>query len=443
MESVSKLEKKLDKATQKTIAALEKGEKRLWSKVSKIDSSKGKDGMQESKERYSTLKERLKQKETAVPSEYLPFLDTLKTSLNFFSANQDVLKNAKGTSEKLSSSLNSVNRLQNSIQWTEELKSFIKNRKFQLKEQLQGLPVAEELNKLNKQAYYYTAQVAEFKALLNDRKKVEHKALELLSKSKLFQDFMSKNSQLAALFPMPADADDIGGSVSLQGLQTRSSIQQTLQNRFGSGTDVTHMLQENVGQAQAQLNELKSKAAQYSSGAFGNSSSDVQMPDGFKPNDQKTKPFLKRLEWGGNMQSQRARQFFPVSSDLGFSIGYKVNDKSVVGLGASYKLGWGRGWNHIALSHQGVGLRSYVDIKLKGSIYISGGYEQNYRSAFQTIDVLKNYSAWQSSGLLGLTKKYAISKKVRGNMQLLWDFLSYHQLPKTQAIVWRVGYTLK
>jgi len=87
-----------------------------------------------------------------------------------------------------------------------------------------------------------------------------------------------------------------------------------------------------------------------------------------------------------------------------------------------------------------MGLRSFVDVKLKGSFWMSGGYEQNYQQAFGKIDILKDISHWQQSGLIGITKKYKIGKKT-SNMQLLWDFLSYQQIPKTPAIKFRVGYT--
>ncbi len=150
-----------------------------------------------------------------------------------------------------------------------------------------------------------------------------------------------------------------------------------------------------------------------------------------------------RLEYGANIQSQKATSFFPTTSDIGLSLGYKLNDKSAIGIGAAYKVGWGRGWNHIRMTHEGLGLRSYVDYKLKGSLYLSGGYEQNYRTAFTSIEQLKDHSAWQSSGLLGLSKKYRVSKKVKGDVKLLWDFLSYQQVPRTQAVLFRVGYILK
>jgi len=64
----------------------------------------------------------------------------------------------------------------------------------------------------------------------------------------------------------------------------------------------------------------------------------------------------------------------------------------------------------------------------------------NYNSAFKNIEPLKNYNAWQTSALIGLSKKYQISKKLKGNMQLLYDFLAYRHVPVSQPVLFRVGY---
>jgi hypothetical protein len=251
---------------------------------------------------------------------------------------------------------------------------------------------------------------------------------------------MRKNSQLASLFRLPGGDDP--SATSLAGLQTRASVNALIQDRIGSGADAQAIFTKNVQNAQSQLSQLKDKVAKYSNGSIGNGSSDIEEPD-FRPNNQKTKSFLKRLEYGGNVQSQKARMMFPVTSDIGLSLGYKLNDKSVMGVGASYKLGLGRGWNNIQFSNEGVGLRSFIDYKIKGSFFISGGYEQNYRTLFTSLERLRNYNSWQSSGLIGLSKKYSVSKKLKGNVQLLWDFLSYSQRPQTQAVLFRVGYSFK
>lgn len=190
-------------------------------------------------------------------------------------------------------------------------------------------------------------------------------------------------------------------------------------------------------EAQAQMQDLKSKVQQYRSGSYGNG--EGEMPD-FKVNEQKTKTFLQRIEWGGNMQTTKGNFYFPVTSDIGLSAGYKINDKSTIGIGASYKVGLGQSWQNINFSHQGVGLRTFIDVKLKGSLWISGGGELNYRNEFRHIDVLKDLNAWQQSALLGISRKFKMGKKMKGNTQLLYDFLWKQQIPRTQAVVFRIGY---
>ena len=212
-------------------------------------------------------------------------------------------------------------------------------------------------------------------------------------------------------------------------------------DRFGSGQAATQMMQQNMQSAQGHMNQLKNKLQGLQNGSYGNGN--AEMPKGFKPNTQKTKSFLKRLEWGFNFQSHRAKNYFPVTSDLGLSIGYKINDQAVAGIGGSYKLGLGRGWDHISLSHQGLSIRSYIDMKLKVNIWLAGGYERNHLSEFKNIQQLSKKSAWQESGLVGLSKRYKVSKKLKGEMKLMWDFLSYKQIPRTQAIIFRIGYHIK
>ncbi len=406
-------------------------------KLSKLDSSKAKQVFASAQSRYDALQRKLENPGSS--SGYIPFLDTLKTTLKFLEQNKALLSSAKDADGKLTEALSKVKLLEDQLRKSENIQSFIRERKQYLQQQLQGLGFTKELKKLNKQAYYYTAQIREYKDLLKDPSRIERKAVELLSKTKAFKDFMRKNSQLASLFRMPGEEVD---PASLQGLQTRASVSALIRERISnSGPNAEALVRENMQAAQAQLSGLKNKAAALGQGSIG-SAADGELPD-FKPNTQKTKSFLKRLELGADLQTQKGSNYFPITSDIGLSLGYKLNDKSLIGLGASYKLGLGTGWNHIALSHQGLGLRSFVDYRLKGSLFLSGGYEQNYRSQFRSIDQLKDYNAWQSSGLLGLSKKYKVSKKFKGEMKVLWDFLSYQQIPRTQPILFRIGYSLK
>jgi hypothetical protein len=204
------------------------------------------------------------------------------------------------------------------------------------------------------------------------------------------------------------------------------------------GTDPGIYVQQQVQTAQQDLDHLKSKIASLG----GNSGSgDMVMPD-FKPDHQKNRSFLQRLEYTVNWQTSPATPVLPVISDIGVGIGYKLTDNFTAGTGLSYKLGLGRSIDHISFSNQGVGIRSYADIRAKGSLWISGGFEYNYWQQFSSIHSIKDLSLWQRSALIGVTKKYSIDRRRQGSLQLLYDLLSASQIPHGQPLKFRIGYSL-
>lgn len=430
------LQEKLDKKSKKALTQMRKDEEKLLKKLSKIDSLAAMNIFGNADEQYKQLQEKLKK--TSALSHYIPKLDSLSTSLDFLGQHSQFLSQAKDAKEKLQDAIEKTKALKEQLQKAEDIKKFLKERKQYLKEQLEKFGLAKDLKKINKQVYYYQQQVNEYVAILKDPKKVEKKVLELLSRTKLFQDFFRKNSMLASLFRMPGDPNDPAYLQSLSGLQTRAQVNNLIQQQIQSaGANGMQQYRQSLQSAQSQLNELKSKVLKAGSG-----SSDDIMPEGFRPNSQKTKGLLKRLELGTNLQTQRATSFFPVTTDLGMSIGYEINDKSVIGIGGSYKLGLGRGWDRIRLTSEGAGIRSFVDIKLKGSFWLSGGFEANYRSAFSDFIQLQDKTKWQQSGLIGLSKTISVKSKFfkKTKAQVFWDFLSQQQVPRTQAVVFRMGY---
>jgi hypothetical protein len=99
----------------------------------------------------------------------------------------------------------------------------------------------------------------------------------------------------------------------------------------------------------------------------------------------------------------------------------------------------GTGWNNIRFNNMGIGFRSYMNWKIKGNFYMQGGGEWNYNSGFKDIEELKNSPLWQQSAMLGVAKKYRVSKKLKGNVQVLYDFLHRQHLPITQPVIFRFG----
>ena len=434
---LGKLEDKIIAKSEKTLSRLEKQEEKIYRKqLGTKDSLIAKAKLAELRSKYQVLQDKLKNPSSILPGssrQYIAHLDTLKTAFKFLDQNKE-------TSE-VKNALSKIQSFEGKMQQAEEIKKFIRDRREQLKQQLEQLGLVKDLKHFNKEAYYYSEQLKEYKQILNDPDKIEKKAIELLSKTKFFQDFMKKNSMLASLFRMPGNPNDPAYIASLAGLQTRTQVSNLMQQQIAAGgPNAQSQFRQNLQQAQSQLQELKGKVSKYGSG-----SSDDIMPEGFKPNSQKSKSFLKRLEYGTNFQTQRSTSFFPVTSDIGLSLGYKINDKSIIGVGASYKLGWGQNFRNIHFSSQGAGLRSYVDWKLKGSFWVSGGYEMNYKIAFSDFTQLRDLNAWQQSGLCGLSKVISVKSKFlkKTKLQLLWDFLSYRQVPRTQPIVFRIGYSFQ
>jgi hypothetical protein len=453
----TKLQAQLTKDSEKYLLRLAKREKKLQRKLSRIDSTAAKELFGNSGQQYRQMADAVKGKinaANAVRGQYIPYLDSLKTSLSFLGENNTLLSNSKELDQKIKGSLANVSQLQGKLQQTEAIKAFIQQRKQQIKEALSKysrLPkgLTKNLAGFNKQAYYYGAQLNEFKEILKDSKKAEKKAIELISTTKAFKDFMRKNSQLASLFAIPGSVDDPLNNASLAGLQTRAQVTNLIQTQIAAGgPNAQQQFRESLQQVQSELDKLKEKVLD-----IGGNTGNDELPD-FKPNDQKTKSFFKRLEYGTNIQTQQANNFFPATTDIGLSAGYKLNDKSIIGIGASYKLGMGRGWNDIRFTHQGMGLRTFIDWKIKGSFYLSGGFEQNFRPSINgTIPPLPGTGAaatpvqegatWQQSGLIGMSKVISLKSKFfkKTKMQLLWDMLSYQQSPRTQAVVFRIGYS--
>ncbi|WP_295121059.1 hypothetical protein [uncultured Chitinophaga sp.] len=433
-----RFEEKLMKRTDKALSRFQQQEKKMQRKLAKTDSLAANNIFTRSIDSLGNLKANLRKKtakyEKVLSGQYNGYLDTLSNSLSFLKDSKEFLGKSKGVKDQLNGSLQRVKDLQAKLQYAEQVKAYIRERRQQLKSQLsQYTAFSKDLQKLNKEAYYYAQQVKEYKEIFKDRKKTEAKAMELLQKTKAFNSFMERNSQLASLFNFSpggaTSSEDVARS--LEGLQTRTQVEQLIQQRMGGGPNANAAVSQQMDAARSQFDELKKN--------FPDADNAAEMPD-FKPNEMKTKSFLQRLEFGGNVQFQRSSQYFPTTSDIAGQVAYKFHKNGSAGLGLAYKLGMGTGWDHIAFSHQGVGFRSFVDWKIKGTFFLNGGFEQNYNIPFSSLSTLRNGTAWTGSGLIGISKKYKITPKMKGTMVLLYDFLANRQVPRMDPIKFRLGY---
>jgi len=442
---VTKYSSRITNKTTKTLTKLSRWENKIKGMLEKVSPETAAQLFAPGQTTFTSLLQQVQQGEALALSyqaQYNKYTDDVTTSLKYIAQQKEqldsgILKRATATHAKMKELASEEDK-------SEALQQFIKERKKQLISQaIQHIGQSKYLVKMNKEAFYYAETLKNYKEIFSDSKKAEQTAKSILGRIPAFTAFMRKNSMIASLFRMP---DENGATASISGLQTRESIQNLIQERIGSaGPNAMQQVRQNIQAAQSQLDQLKSKL---SNGGMGNNGGG-DLPD-FKPNMQKTKTFMQRLEYGFNMQFGRTNSLLPGTADIALSAGYKINDQSVIGIGASYKLGMGTIEN-IHLSHQGIGLRSFIDWKLpplfkqmKNGFYISGGYELNYNAGFKNISQLKNYNEWQRSALVGVTKKLNIKTKFfkATNIQMLYDFLSHQHVPVSQPVLFRVGYSL-
>lgn len=430
--------KKIDRQTEKYLRRLERQEEKLRRKLAKLDSTKAAQLFSGTKEKYAALRNKLKGKtDGALKGVYVPNLDSMGISLKFLEQNSEWVKGVKEKSEPAFSAgkqLKGVTRqfdeMKGKLAATDDIRQYIKDRKQLLKDVLNENGLGKHLKKFSKEGYYYAKQLQEYKEAWKDPARMERKLLELLNKLPAFKKFAQENSQIAGLFGVPAG---YGTAQSLAGLQTRAQVNAQIRTQIAAGgPNAAQTIQQNLQQAQGQLNQLKDKLNK-----LGGNSSSVDIPD-FTPNSQRTKSFWQRIEIKTDLQTNRGSRFLPNTADIAAGFAFKIDDKKQIGSQLVYKAGLGNGFNNIKLTHQGIGYRFYTDLKLKGSFWISAGYENNYFSTFKNFRELVGVSNWQTSALAGLSKKWKLKKKA-GEMKILYDFL-WNQKPGGQRIVWRTGF---
>jgi len=448
--STTDLDQQIRKQTLNYLQKLAKKEKELEQEVYAKDSVAGTTLFAGTQQQYQQLEATVNA--PANPNianplrQYIPALDSMQTAMRFM--NTSALTSPNFPTAKLQQIQQismEMQQLQARMQSANDVQQFAGQREQQLKNQLLQLGFAKEYAYFNRQSYYYQQQLVEYRNLLSDPKKLEEKMLTTLSTMPAFQSFMAKHSYLSQLFHLPAN---YGSPESANGLQTKAMIGKMMgermgsagsNNNSGSAPNPQQIMQGAVKAAQAKLTNLQNQVSQLGNG--GGNSNSIVMPE-FSPNGQKTKAFLKRLELGYNLQTQKTNILLPTSTAFGLSLGYKIDDKKIVGVGASYLMGWRNSTGHFALSGQGVGLRGFADLKFKGSIWITGGFEYDYLQQLQSLKELYNLDVWQKSALLGLSKKYQISKNKGGNLQVLYDFLYRDNVPASPPIIFRMGFSL-
>jgi hypothetical protein len=454
------LNQQLSRQTQKYLTRMAQQEQQMQQKMAAVDPNGAKALFANSQQQYAALAAQVRgdtgNRKVNLSGQYVPYADTMQGAMTFLQQHPQLLAKGSGVATsgvatptvegvspqvqaKLQGAAIQFQALQAKMQDADMVKAYVQARQQQISAYLtQHTAAAAVLGKslagMQQGQYYYFQRVQQFKAMASDPGALAQQALSMLGKLPAFQSFMTTHSQLGSLFHVPGS---YGTAQAVNGLQTKAQVAQIVQGQiFAGGPAGAAALAGNLQSAQSQLDGYKDKLSK-----LGTGSGDAPMPN-FTPNDQKTKSIFGRLQLGFNFQTTHNSYYYPSLLDLGLSLGYKLNSNNVVGVGISYQIGTGNGINHIAITNNGIGLRSFIAIKIKKSFSLAGGVEYNYTTPFTTYQQLKQIQYWSKSGLIGVQKTISMKSKVlkQTTISLLWDVLSYQNVPQTQPVIFRMGY---
>lgn len=339
--------------------------------------------------------------------------DSLKVSASFIQSKELVEK---------------LNDFQQQINEASHLDKILVSRVKEISQIQVLLKSKRELLKYQQAIFSYRQEISRYKKLVDDPSKSIQKLIEFARTKPAFEKYFAKYSIIGQLFPSNDESVDSSGFGTLQ---TSAEVSKNLESKLGNKTSIGSIIQQNQVPHTIDIEKMIPKLA---TAEFGD---DINQPN-FKGNNQKSKKFTERLVVGANLQSTRSSTYLPSTTDFAGSLGYSLTDKSIIGIGASYLLGWGD-FRAIKLTHQGLGFRTFIDYKIKNQFWLTGGGETNYREIIQDFDALRNTSKWQKLVLIGVTKKIKV-KKMNSKIQLLFNLLHKESIPVTQPILFRVGW---
>ncbi len=368
-------------------------------------------------------------------------------------------------------------RLKKELKRSEMIGQYMRERQTFLNKALANTPDGvAAMQGMQQCTHYYSAQIKEYKSIFTDRSSIEKLVMGQLMKNQEFAQFMNANGQLA----LPAGGRSLstgeGPRVRLEDLLAQApdetkALMTALQTPAGAkATNIKQALDDTKNDAQnvaGDAQKLKNDLGNVNSESDSlnqriSKSTNQQIPDSlnqqisnspnqqankWQPNPLRTKRFIDRIQYGCTFQADRRNYFFPLSGTLAGQTSFQMHKNSNIGLGASWIIGFDRLRGSAgtelpvvkSFASNGLGLRSFIDCRLRGSLYLQGCYEINYRNSLPNPQLLKpNPSSTSESCLLGLKLKYPSSnKRSKPTLEVLYDFM--HNRTGQPAFVLRMG----
>ena len=195
----------------------------------------------------------------------------------------------------------------------------------------------------------------------------------------------------------------------LEQYQDEAYIREQIKNKAKLvATDHFAEHQDKIQSAQEQLAKYKKK--------YSSVQSIKDLPK-LPPNRMKGKPFIERLSPGFTLQIQRSEQ---TEMDITPQLGYKISGRWTSGVGLGYRVKFNSKNATFDNTHPVYGFRHFQHFTVYKGFFMAVYYDLMKRDI--AITKRETESRWTHNYMGGIGKGYNITNKLRGNIQVLYQF---------------------
>ena len=439
---VDLLNKRINGRTEKSLRKLIKWELKIQAIVHKVNPDLESKYFNSNSLSFKNILSQYQKLNNSYQNKYLTTSEFLRSKLQYnIRVNSELIIDSQLVKRSFEF-INQIDSIKKTEAVSERIETLINGRRRQLKTLLvKELSKSKYFKKISKESFYYSEYITNYKNLFKDSEHAKSLLYKIAKNIPYLKDILKE------VPPNSFDIEDIGNnleeetnnatsSIDELGFQTNDSIINVI-NHSSNNFSVRDFLDQSNNQDL--LNKFEEYKTRYSKKEMAD-----DLPD-FKPNEYKTKLFKQRLDYRITMQFGQWAKSAPQSTVIGLLLGYKLNIKSLVGIGSSYSIGWGDISKGLKIRLTGIELRGFCDWKLKKGLYI-GGALTHWILKKESQDNLPVFNATMTKHVpsveLGLRKNFSMSKG-KSIIMLIYQVPLETTINNKPHFLFRYGYNLK
>jgi hypothetical protein len=377
------------------------------------------------------------------PQRYDAGVDTLNVSMQYLSENCAEC-DGTGKAEFLRASAS----LKREMKRTELIQNYISERREFLIQNMHAVPGAEAmLLPLRMNEVYFSRHIGECKKIFLDKSKWEKKLWSKITGASDFAALMDQHGALAQAHQSPQHSRPSLSLTKLIDEKVQSGIVTEEQSKI-----LSSLLPQNIKDKTKKPQELfktvdaAKVVADSAQVLLNDSTRTAEKPEKpWQPDPLKTKRFIDRCSVISNLQFDNRSIFLPASATAALGLQFMYHRNGSIGTALSCiqpmpRINPGSEDSFRIPIATGIGMRTFLDFKLKTAIYLQSGYEINWRPYENT----STTGRWERmpSAMAGLKIKYPVGKaRTAPTIEFLYDFL--HEQTGQPAFVFRTGVNIR